>query len=354
MSLGLSNAKLGANPPQQRLGLTSRKYLVTTSVAEQAIFIPKPRKRVTFKMNLPGSGPTQVDKRRYEPIPLPGSNSGQNLNAINSLQRGQLGENGLTARFNQNAYQGSPGGYVKMEIDNTPSKRSDVIVTQEEGRQVNNKQINFTQQYDQYGRPRIGFSREPYDFAATKFVSVTNQIAFQQNMAGVHERYNEYLISGNGSTANVANGAKGSDAPEIPVFGNRSGDAKQAEAMPPLGAGSQGGGPEQPPVGFAGDKKQTDIPIFGNSSNGTESTYEAPDTSFFLGNGEMADVGVKSISAKEVFESQKVDVIPVFGADSRDGNNEAPALGQGAGASLDEVFKSSLNAGEIKTVDVTA
>ncbi len=346
MGLGLSNAKLGANPPQQRLGISSRKYLVTTSVAEQAIFIPKPRKRVTFKMNLPGSGPTQVDKRRYEPIPLPGSNTRSSANAVNSLQRGQLGDNGLTARFNQNAYQGSPGGYVKMEIDNTPSKQRDVIVTQEEGRQVNNKQINFTQQYDQYGRPRIGFSREPYDFAATKFVSVTNQIAFQQNMAGIHDRYNEYLLAGNG--------AEGSDTPKAPVFGNSPGQTNQAEAIPALGSGSQGGGPEQAPVGFASDAKQADIPIFGNSSNGTESTYEAPDTSFFLGNGEMADVGQKRTSAKEVFESQKVEVIPVFGADSRDGESSAPALGQGAGASLDEVFKSSLDAGEIKTVDVTA
>jgi hypothetical protein len=111
----------------------------------------------------------------------------------------------------------------------TPSKQTEVIATQEEGRQVNRGQTHFTQQYDSYGRPRIGFSREPYDFAATKFVSVTSQIAFQTNMANIHEEYKKYLITGKDINAGAGDNTKPDIAKEIPVFGVTSDPAETAK-----------------------------------------------------------------------------------------------------------------------------
>lgn len=231
MSIGLPNGKVSVGGGVQRLGLVSRAYKVTTSIAEKAIFIPKPYKRVEFKLTtdpqLMGSG-----KSEYAPLPGQGSPGGEVTGGNGSkIAQGNYGTNGLTARFNTVAYGGgkSSGSKVTTQVDMTPSKQTDVIATQEEGRQVNRGQTHFTQQYDSYGRPRIGFSREPYDFAATKFVSVTSQIAFQANMANIHEEYKKYLITGKDINATAGDNAKPDIAKEIPVFGVTSDPATAAQ-----------------------------------------------------------------------------------------------------------------------------
>ncbi|MBF0170505.1 MAG: hypothetical protein HQK87_05375 [Nitrospinae bacterium] len=250
MSMGIPSAKFAGGADFHRSGIASRKAKVAPSIAEQAIFIPKPHKRVEFQLNteaqvmgggkggeplptlgsggkggeaapLPGSGQTGA-------VPLPGSDesvtaggNGQNI------AQGSLGTNGLTAQFNKVAYNGgnapAAGGSVEMEILSDPAKQHEVIATQEEGRQVNHKEIHFTQQYDSYGRPRIGFSREPYDFAATKFMSITSQVRFQANMAKVHEEYDQYLYD--------PAKAKPDEAPkETPIFGATSDPTAEQDA----------------------------------------------------------------------------------------------------------------------------
>lgn len=241
MSLGISSAKLGAGQgaPQVR---TSRKHLVTPSIAEQAIFIPKPHKRVDFKLQANGLKPLGAGSSgNSEPIPLPGQNKsggkggGMEVSGSN-IRQGSFGTHGLTARFGKDAWAGAPGGYVKMEVDMTPAKQHEVIAPQEEGRQVNHHQIHFTQQYDAYGRPRIGFSREPYDFAATKYMSITSQLAFQQNMAKTHEVYNEYrdkMLAGEDKDRvdpeAMVMGAAQEDTKEVPIFGETSEVEKDRE-----------------------------------------------------------------------------------------------------------------------------
>lgn len=218
MKVGFGSGQLMTEQADKRLGLTSRKHRVTTSVAEDAVFIPKPYKRVSFKAQAPeftplGGGNTS------QPLPTLGGGNGENIKA------GTFGSNGLSARFNGNAYQGRPKGYVRMDVDYTPSKQYDVIATQEEGRQINNEQVHFTQQYDSYGRPRIGFSREPYDFAATKFVSITSQVSFQRKMADTHEKFDAYLL--------------GSDSAKEKV--EFLGEEKGGEAAPILGSDTDTG-----------------------------------------------------------------------------------------------------------------
>ncbi|MGK7346667.1 MAG: hypothetical protein ACNS63_12755 [Candidatus Nitrospinota bacterium M3_3B_026] len=213
MSIGLPNTKIGGGQLVQRPGLASRRHKVAPSIAEQAIFIPKPRKRVDFKMNVPGGG---------DPIPLPGSGKTAEAKVADSMTRGELGQNGLTARFGRNAWSGSPAGYVKMEVDLSPQKQHHVIATQEEGRQVNHGQVHFTQQYDTYGRPRIGFSREPYDFAATKYMSITSQVAFQKNISETRENFDKYLLNGAGGEEDQKAAGQKEKSPEIPIFGSTS------------------------------------------------------------------------------------------------------------------------------------
>ncbi|VAX23427.1 hypothetical protein MNBD_NITROSPINAE04-2118 [hydrothermal vent metagenome] len=327
MSLGLTNSKFAMGQPPQRMGLVSRKYKVTTSIAEGAVFIPKPRKRVTFEMNLPGSGPTEVNRRRYDPIPLPGAGKVGKTNVVDSMTRGELGANGVTKRFDSSAYTGAPQGYVKMSIDYTPDKQSDVIVTQEEGRQVNNAAIHFTQQYDSYGRPRIGFSREPYDFAATKFVSVTNQIAFQQNTSQTRESFNEYLLNGSGS-----------------------------EDAEPQVLGQDG-------------PKSNEAPIFGSSyADAFNPGVKVGAEDYFLG-PKPGNVGFKEVSAEESFKAQQVEKIDTlgdnsssvdksekyFGAGSFGKGNSVVLPGSGGGGEpMPGLFDGEIDTGEVKTLDVSA
>ncbi len=214
MALDLGSARLNVTPKGAPTPPVQQVKPARTSIAEDAIFIPKPHKRVEFKLNTPGgsgelsaAGKTE-SKSSVKPIPLPGEasdNGGGDLKPIGSqnnnvtgqnITAGNLGQHGLTAEFGKDSYS-APKQLVKTEYKAVPQKDFSVIATQEEGRQTNHaKQVHFTQQYDAYGRPRIGFSREPYDFAATKYVSKTSEIKFQQNMASTREAYSKYTDTG--------------------------------------------------------------------------------------------------------------------------------------------------------------
>ncbi|MEE8483823.1 MAG: hypothetical protein V3S46_04415, partial [Nitrospinota bacterium] len=132
--------------------------------------------------------------KNTEPIPLPGQNKAKVTG--NNISRGTFGTYGVTAMLTAGQYNGAPNATVTMEIDATPEKDFTVIQAQEEGRQTNNTLSNthHTQQYDAYGRPRIGFSREPYDFAATKYITATSQIKFQENVESTRMAYGNYMI----------------------------------------------------------------------------------------------------------------------------------------------------------------
>jgi len=305
MGLGLESAKLGVGAPVSKVRI-SRQYLVSTSIAEKAIFIPKPYKRVDFKLTAPGLKPLGGGGD----ISLLGSGKALNADVTgNNISKGSLGTNGLTARFRSGAYQGAPGGYVKMEIDLTPTKQNDVIVTQEEGRQVNNKEIFFTQQYDSYGRPRIGFSREPYDFAATKYVSVTSQIAFQKNMQRTQEAFAKYTLN------NDKPGAKTKES--VKALGD--GDPKKEEV-----------------VIFGADKEPSkEVPVFGKTSDHkNESETGKVNKEFFLGSDparkqERDSQNEDRVTAEESYKTQKVTVVDVFnmGEKSPGGSKGEPGSG---------------------------
>ena len=310
MSIGLPNAKFNVGQPTPRLGLTSRKHKVTTSIAEQAVFIPKPHKRVKFKINRPEPALMGANGRSDGgPIPLPGSGRRAEANVVDSLKRGELGPNGLTARFNKSAWSGKPAGYVEMEVDYTPSKQNEVIVTQEEGRQVNNRQVHFTQQYDAYGRPRIGFSREPYDFAATKYISTTSQIEFQANMARMHEDFDKYLLNGSGgqeSEADVMGADEKERTGEIPIFG------------------------------------ATFDPASGNRAN------EMADK--LLGADSVMKTGPKNTSAEESFEAQRIEIVDVFGKGDDGGDKKGPGASDGV---AETIFGGGIDPGSVKILDVS-
>ncbi len=244
MGLGLSNARLnvagsGARPPVQQV------KPARTSIAEDAVFIPKPHKRVDFKMAAAGNGPGDLKlagsggKADIQSIPLlgqAGDNGGGELKPLGAggddtpqpgaasgagrtgpvtvsgqnIQYGSLGAHGLTAEFGKESYRSSQQ-LVKVEYSATPQKDFNAIAPQEEGRQTNHaKQVHYTQQYDAYGRPRIGFSREPYDFAATKYMVKTAQLKFQQNMQSTQQSYAKYSENG---AATEAPGAPANGAP---------------------------------------------------------------------------------------------------------------------------------------------
>lgn len=326
MSLGLPNTKFTAGQPLQRLGVTSRQYKVAPSIAEKAIFIPKPHDRVDFKLKVNG-GPDagqpmpalgQGNTRQDIQLLGSGNGSGQAVDPASGLPTGKniasgnLGANGLTARFDKSAWKGQASSEVVMEVKANPTKETgtrDPIPTQEEGRQVNNRQINFTQQYDAYGRPRIGFSREPYDFAATKFVSVTNQIAFQANMAKMHSEYDKYLLTGKGAASEGQLATQsGMETPQQagsgtaiqqagPIVAGQdnagtggSGDSSRAAAndaqdpQPDVGGGATGIGVNE-------------IPIFGSTSDKPSEKASGKEGS--------SEANSDKVTAKESFDMQK-------------------------------------------------
>jgi len=213
MGLALSNGRLSLStaknaPPIQKI------KPARPSIAEDAIFISKPHKRVDFKLQ----------------TSLP---NGDNI------AQGNLGKNGLTATSNQAMPVAQNGPRVVMEVSSNPQKDFTAIATQEEGRQTHNaKTVNFTQAYDAYGRPRMGCSREPYDFAATKFVSKTSDIRFQENMKATRAEFKKYLMDpankkGNADAQNApgdpnaANGAN--DSPAIQLLGAKAGSGNNGK-----------------------------------------------------------------------------------------------------------------------------
>jgi hypothetical protein len=348
--MGLPNGKFSASQPLQRLGVASRQYKVAPSIAEKAIFIPKPHDRVAFKLQVNSGGttgqpmPALGQGNAGEAVQLLGSGngSGQATDPASGLSTGQniasgnLGANGLTAKFDQSAWKGQPGGQVVMEIKANPTKErgaKDPIPTQEEGRQVNNRQINFTQQYDSYGRPRIGFSREPYDFAATKFVSVTNQIAFQANMAAMHSSYDSYLLSGKGSATG------GKPPPEVGTDTSQSNTATnpqagvgaaQQQAGPVVagqdsgaGNGAQDSAPVETGQGAPG-VGVNEIPIFGSTSD--KSSVKA------TGNEGGADAKSDKVTAKESFDKQKAESTETSERDGDSDDAKKATLGGKAGS----------------------
>ncbi len=186
MGIGLVNQRLAGQG-----GPTFRVKPARPSIAEDAKFITKPLDRVSFEIvtgsdtgtPLPGSGSSAG-----KDIPLPGSGkvSPEDINGRN-IQYGSLGKDGVTATITRERYGGETPR-VEMTIDHTPEKDFSFTPTQEEGRQTNRANTtHFSMQYDSYGRPRIGFSREPYDFAATKYIQKTSQIRFEQNVASSKE-----------------------------------------------------------------------------------------------------------------------------------------------------------------------
>lgn len=243
MSIGLSNVKLSTSSSEY----VPKVKRARPSIAEDAIFIPKPKKRVSFEAVNPlkgGAGAGSGSSNRGEKIPLPGSsfNSGEvqllgegvNNNSGNldktdvaelSNEIPALGENGISAKLTGEQYVGNPTeGYVKMKVDYVPQKDHSWDAPQEEGRQINNHQVPFQLQYDSYGRPRIGFSREPYDFAATKYIELTSKIKFNQNVGKTIEHFKQYFL-GSGDSNNEDTQA---------LFAIGSNDSSNPHDLPPL------------------------------------------------------------------------------------------------------------------------
>ncbi len=212
MGLGLSNAMIGmrnsATKPKVQKVAPARP-----SIAEDAKFVPKPYKRVSFKLNVkPNIMKPKSATHNTKPIPLPGQNKAKVTGT--NISRGTFGSHGVSAMFTAGQYKGAPNASVTMEIDATPEKDFTVIQAQEEGRQTHNtlSTTHHTQQYDAYGRPRIGFSREPYDFAATKYIVATSQIKFQENVESTRMSYGNYMID-------PLHDKKGVTAEDVKVFG---------------------------------------------------------------------------------------------------------------------------------------
>lgn len=177
MGIGLSNARLaGASRHVQKI------TPARTSIAEDAIFIPKPHKRAEFKL-------TSTGKSAEVNLPGSGQASGAPVSTNENIKMGSLGKDGLTATLTKADYS-ARDNHVEIEYDYTPEKDFDAIAPQEEGRQTNNAQTtHYSQQYDAYGRPRIGFSREPYDFAATKYIYKTSEIRLLENVESSRAAY---------------------------------------------------------------------------------------------------------------------------------------------------------------------
>ncbi len=156
MGIELTNGRLalatgGNAPPVQKI------KPMTPSFAEGAVFIPKPYKRVEFRLELP-------------------------------VQRTvAAGEDGGTPGNAGSAASNAPK--VVIRVDPDPQKDYSVITLQQEGRQINHgSSVYFLEQYDAYGRPRMGMSREPYDFAFTKFMVKTSQLKCEENVSASNDR----------------------------------------------------------------------------------------------------------------------------------------------------------------------
>jgi len=181
LEIGLTNAKLSVGKTHE---LNTQKVTpARTSIAEDAIFIPKPHKRVEFKA-------VSSQEASVQDLKLPGSGGSTDVNGEH-IKLGSLGKHGLTAEMDASSYRGNgTSPRMEMVINNVPEKDFGVIAGQEEGRQTNHAETtHYSQQYDAYGRPRIGFSREPYDFAATKYIVKSSEIKMKSNVAQSQEAF---------------------------------------------------------------------------------------------------------------------------------------------------------------------
>jgi hypothetical protein len=270
MSIGLSNTKLSAS--NSHFEHTQRVKRARPSIAEDAIFIAKPKKRVSFEVVNPiKSGGGGVTSGKGREIPLPGNsfnsgevqllgdganNSSDNLDNADSPdipdKLPALGENGISAQLKGEQYAGNPAegaeGYVRMKVDFVPEKDHSWDAPQEEGRQINNHQVPFQLQYDSYGRPRIGFSREPYDFAATKYIELTSKIKFNQNVGKTIEHFKQYFLGNNDSNTEEIKA----------LFAIGGNDSTDPNDLPPLMGAEEDG---------EKSKDNTEINLMGDSSD---------------------------------------------------------------------------------------
>ena len=290
MSLGLTNARLSMGTRRLR---TQKVTPARTSIAEDAKFIPKPRKRVTFKL-MGGNGA--------------------------NISKGQFGKNGLTAQFNDSAYQGQPA-MVVMEVSANPQKDFSVIATQEEGRQTNRAaQTHYTQQYDSYGRPIIGFSREPYDFAAAKYISMTSQIKFQENVTKTRELNNERNQAAlNGDVYDLT-------LQEMKYLGDRTGEQGGIDPKPDV---SNLPGSDKPAAGKLPDSKMIDydpkdIKLPGSGSVPKQGMINAEETlkpqfkTDSNANSESVAIKTTGKSAIEVAEMMGIEIMKAAKSASAD------------------------------------
>ncbi|MBI3795323.1 MAG: hypothetical protein HY280_11465 [Nitrospinae bacterium] len=170
MGIELTNARLapslGNGAP-----LVQKIKPATPSFAEKAVFIAKPHKRIQYQLQLPSQSSA--------PQTAAGDGSAPTAPASKSAK-------------------------VVETVDDNPKKDVNAFGVQQEGRQVNhNSTVNYLAQYDAYGRPRMGDSREPYDFAFTKFMVKTSQLAFQKNVSDQSASTQKIVDNFMNGTANV-------------------------------------------------------------------------------------------------------------------------------------------------------
>lgn len=332
MSIGLSNVKLSASNSHSEY--TQRVKRARPSIAEDAIFIPKPKKRVSFEAVNPvksGAGAGIGSSNRGEKIPLPGSSSnsgevqllgeGVNNNSGNldkadvaelSNEIPSLGENGISAKLTGEQYVGNPTeGYVRMKVDYDPQKDHSWDAPQEEGRQINNHQVPFQLQYDSYGRPRIGFSREPYDFAATKYIQLTSQIKFNQNVGKTIEHFKQYFLgsvdSNNEDTqALFAIGSNDSSNPhDLPPLMGAKEDGEKSNDNTEIKLMGDNSGEGEIQDGKTEDKKEFEKFFFNSDTKSKEEelkkVFLGKEISTESNNEENADI--ESVSEDMFFES---------------------------------------------------
>jgi len=79
----------------------------------------------------------------------------------------------------------APSIALKAKLFLRHSKSTDVLT--EQGRQVNNVHLRPSSAYRKDGTPRLGFSREPADFAFAAFVKIKSK--------GIHPTKGENILS---------------------------------------------------------------------------------------------------------------------------------------------------------------
>ncbi|MEK6589877.1 MAG: hypothetical protein AABZ11_04285 [Nitrospinota bacterium] len=323
MGMGLSNVKLSISKSLPKYVPGVKK--VRPSIAEDAIFIPKPKKRISFELAnslkersiVPSSqGGKEVsltgNDTEIEEVQFLGDGSTGNsvegdyipvLGEMKELGKVDvygipdklpaLGENGISAKLTLTEYNGEPGeDYVKMKIYFLPEKDFNWDAPQEEGRQINNHEIPFHLQYDSYGRPRIGFSREPYDFAATKYIELTSKIKFNQNLDETKDYFEKYFL-----------GNKDSEKDREALFTISGNDPEDKEELKLPGDDSKD---KEVSDGQIRDKKEFEEIFFNNDKNSEEELEKV-----LLGKGLLPEKNNEDMN----------DYESLSGKDSKESNN---------------------------------